>query len=346
MGYVALLLIIIVAAIAVAACVFLPGQNTVSGLTSQQKDAARQILIKDKMIGNLSDVGEPEIFNTGYNTTHTLAIMPVMQKDSQYIDGAFIVDLNRSVTVAHINCSIKNLTFDKVKTIANLTVNAPLLSDDFWDERRHDFTINIDGHDNMAPGYIGWSGNFTSVYVSSYYQIPHNIRVVIDDYAPRVISVIDENLGPEYTFHTRYVILPPGKETSFEIAEYPFDRTEKYPYLWMAKIEFEPNDSKVYPIIVDKDNYNKIIHGASANSLEYTDFVTGDLQRYDGSRAISSGWTANISLNHYTYVYLIIKSAETNKDVQAEVDIFPDRDMSETIEGVWSRETNNSTTAG
>lgn len=333
-------------AVIVAACIFFPGQNTASGLTSQQKDAVRQILINDKFINNVSEVSEPELFDTGYNTSHVLAILPVFQNNSQFVNSAFIVDLDRNVTVARINCGIKNLTLDRVKTIANLTVNSPVVSDDFWDERTHDFTINIDSHEDTAPGYIGWSGDFISIRVSSYYQYRHDINVVIENQASRVISVIDVNVGPEYTFHTRYVILPPGKEISFVIAPYPFDVTEKYPFLWMTKIKFEPNDSKIYPIIVDKDNFNRITQGASVNALEYTDFVTGDLQQYNGDRAITSGWTANISLDHSANLYLIIKNAETDKDVRAEVNIFPDREMGEIVADIWSRETNNSTTSG
>jgi hypothetical protein len=346
MRSIALLLVVSIAAIAVAACVFLPGQNTAPSLTSQQKDAARQILLNDKGIGNLSGVGEPELFDTGDNASHALAIVPVMQNNSQYVDNAFIVDLNRNLTVARINCGIKNLTFDRVKTIANLTVNAPLVSDDFWDGRRYDFTINIDGYGNTAPGYISWSGQFISISVSSLYQYRHDINVVIEDPASRVISVIDLNIGPEYTYHTRYVILPPGKEIYFGIVSYPFDATEKYPFLWMTKVKFEPNDSKIYPVIVDKDNFNRITQVTSSNALEYTDFVTDDLQQYNGDRVITSGWTANISLNHSANLYLIIKNAETNKDVRAEVNIFPDREMREIVADIWPREANNSTTRG
>lgn len=346
MRYIALLLVIIGAAVIVTACVLQSQNQSTSGLTYQQKDTARQILVNDKLISDTSNVGNPVSFNTGYNTSHTLAIFPVFQNNSQYVDSAFIVDLDRNVTVARINCGIKNLSFDRVITIANLTVNAPVVSNDFWNERTQDFTINIDGYGDTAPGYIGWSSHFISISVSSFYQYRHDINVVIEDPASRVISVIDENIGPEYTFHTRYVILPPSKEISFEIAPYPFDRTEKYPFLWMAKVRFEPNDSKIYPIIVDKDNYNKIIQGASANALEYTDFVTGDLQRYGGGREIASGWTANISLDHEANIYLIIKSAETNKDVQAAINIFPDRAMGEIVTDVWLRETNNSITGG
>lgn len=348
-GSIALLLVIIITATLIAACINspdrIPMQNA-SSLTMEQKEETYQLLTQDKSIDNLSDVGDPEIFNTGDNSSYTLAILPVFQNNSKFVDSAFIVDLDRNLTVARINCGIKNLSFDRVKTIANLTVNAPVVSSDFWDEKTHEFTINIDGYEDTAPGFMNWSSHFISVSVSSYYQYRHDINIVIEDPASRVISIIDKNIGPEYTFHTRYVILPPGKEISFEIASYPFDRTQKYPYVWMTKVKFEPNDSKVYPIIMDNNNYNKLTQGASANALEYMDFATGDLQRYSGDRAISSGWTANISLDHQANLYLIIKNAEINKDIQAEVDIFPDRDMSNIIHEVWSREANNSTIVG
>jgi hypothetical protein len=329
MGSIALLLAIIVTAVIVAACVFLPGQNTASGLTPQQQDVARQILINDKSISNLSCIGEPELFDTGDNTSCTLAIVPVTI-EGQYVKKAFIVDLGRNKTLAEVHCYGNNLSMDRLSSIVNLTMNAPIVNYDFMDKKTTRITFDVDGFEDTAPGYNNWTGSFISISMvvdkQGWGQVFHKIFVTIDDINSRVITVSDYYTGGDYSYSPMYVLLPPGQEKYIDLVE----RDVYYPnvsrYQLWTHVTLEPKDAKVYPLLFEGD-YNKLKNNLSANALEYKDFMTGEIKRYNGTQAVGSGWSANISSENRSIVHMILKSGETNREVHAEINIAPNQEI-------------------
>jgi hypothetical protein len=190
--------------------------------------------------------------------------------------------------------------------------------------------VDFSGFMDTAPGYGNWTGRFIKADISMddpfhKYRDFHKVDVIIDDAAPRVIGVSDWFTGLYYQYTPVYILLPPGQEKHINLVEWPFDPNVTR-YLFWTHITLEPQDAKAYPIIFEGD-YNKIKNNLSENALEYKDFMTGDIKRYDGNQAVSSGWSANISYDQYGTLHLILKSAETNRDIQAVVNIVPDQKM-------------------
>jgi hypothetical protein len=190
--------------------------------------------------------------------------------------------------------------------------------------------VDFSGFMDTAPEYGNWSGRFIKADISiddpyHRYSDTHKIGVIIDDTMPRVIDVIDWFVGDHYTYSPEYVILPPGQEKQIDIMGWDW-----YPnisrYVFWTCMTLDPQDAKVYPIIFRGD-YNKIKNNLSANALEYKDALTGDIKRYDGSQLVGSGWSANISYDQYGPLHLSLKSAETNREIQAWVNRVPDREI-------------------
>jgi hypothetical protein len=337
MGSIALLLVVIITVIAVAACVFLPGQNIVPSLTSQQKDMARQVLINDKFINNLSDVGEPESFGKGhelFDTNRTLALVPVMQ-NGQNVSTVFLVDLDRNTTIGQFVFTYENITLDHVKALINITVDAPIVKDTFWDKDLMFIKVDFSGFMDTAPGYDNWSGRFITADISMddpfhKYNYFHKIKIIEDDTALRVLDVSDWFFGDHYTYSPEYVIIPPGQEKQIDIIGWDWFRNISR-YVFWTSVTLEPQDAKVYPIIFE-GSYNKLKNNISANALEYKDSITGDIKHYDGSQLVGSGWSANISFDQYGPLHLILKNAETKRDIQAWVNRVPDREMINILE--------------
>ena len=235
-----IVILILVAVMGIITCVYLLSQfHTTSGLTAQQKNDSITILLNDQLISDVSNVGEPERFGIGhdlFNTSRTLALVPVIQSEEQNISVVFMVDIDRNTTIGEFWLDNKSLSYDHVKTLINLTVDAPIVNDSFWDSNLMFITANYSDFTDTAPTYMNWPGRFVTASISMddpnhQFRDGHKITVIIDDTVPRVISVSDLYTGSHYDYSPVYAVLPPGKEKMFEIAEYPSFPTDDSPFI-------------------------------------------------------------------------------------------------------------------
>jgi hypothetical protein len=87
------------------------------------------------------------------------------------------------------------------------------------------------------------------------------------------------------------------------------------------------DNGKVYPIILSKDNFEKLRNGSDYNALEYVDYNTNNTRIQDGNEPVSALWSANISISHHlplkgkyfqpTYYYVVLINKDT-RDIELE----------------------------
>jgi hypothetical protein len=337
-GYI--IILILVAVVGIITCVYLPSQfHTTSGLTAQQKNDSIKILQNNQLISDVSNLGEPERFGIGhdlFNMSRTLALVPLIQSEEQNISVVFMVDIDRNTTIGEFWFDNKSLSYDHVKTLINLTVDSPIVNDSFWDSNLIFITANYSDYTDTAPTYMNWPGRFVTASISMddpnhQFRDGHKITVIIDDTVPRVISVSDLYTGSHYDYSPVYAVLPPGKEKIFEIAGYPYFPTNESPYKWCTGLTIEPLDAKVYPLIFEESNYQTIRNDTPDKALTYVDFMTNKTERYAGDSSVSSGWWANITLDHNAYIHMILKNTDPNNETIVEVKIAADREMGQII---------------
>jgi hypothetical protein len=100
------------------------------------------------------------------------------------------------------------------------------------------------------------------------------------------------------------------------------------------QISFNDNYSNVlYPIILDKDNFDNFKNGTSYEPLKYIDFITQENRSFDGNMAINPQsiingtaiWYSNISISHALpinnkyfqpkFYYVILKNDDLSRDI-------------------------------
>lgn len=317
-------IILIIVTTAASACI--SQNNDISSLSDKQKSEAIHILVNNNY--NVSDIGEPELFGIGhrsYNSSQTLALVPIIQKSSPNND-VYLVDIDRNTTIGLFEFS-DDFSYEQEKALINITVDAPIVNDTFWNSSLIFITANYSSVMNTTPDYLNWTGRFVNVDISTddpdhQRMDMHKMQVTIDDSVPRVIAVSDWFSGEFYHYSPEYAIIPPGKEKLFDIPEYLVHPNATS--LWWTRVIIEPRDSRVLPLIFAESTYYTLINDTPENALVYTDYMTNEQTRYNLSRPMSSGWAANISLKHDAYVHLLLKNPGTN-DVAVYVDIIPDR---------------------
>lgn len=306
-------------------------------MTAQQKDKVRQILSDNNI--NVSHLGEPENFTYGheiYETSSNLVIVPIMSNNGKNVTDAWLVDMDNNKTVGHFTFPQDYYSYDRVKKFVNITLNAPIVLDSLQYKNFVFIKADYSSFLDSAPEYINWSGRFINVKITMN-DGKHLIRAIIDDTVPRIVGVNDWIAAILYEHSPQYAVIPPGKEKYVYLIPYRFYVTKLYQNIWWTNVIIEPQDAKLYPIIYEERQLNIITNDTATNALSYKDFMTNDTKRYDGNQAVSSGWSANITVNHRdANVYISLINRGT-KDIIVEYNLDPDSNMTSTLEEKFSK---------
>lgn len=176
-------------------------------------------------------------------------------------------------------------------------------------------TIGMEGVNEQVFGTIN---NITHPF--SRVMFNRLLVASIDPDSNRIMSLVnyeDANQVPSSNF----IMIPPGSYYQYEPSTsrviLPYG-TGWYHVLnswtnWQPKYEItltlEPEDARVYPIILDRTNFEKFMSGNSYEVLEYIDPMTNMTYRYDGNSPVASGWSTRINMGNES-AYIILKNID------------------------------------
>jgi hypothetical protein len=159
----------------------------------------------------------------------------------------------------------------------------------------------------IKPGdtgvYLNDSERYAGVYLNGTavegYAAPgygsYVLRVVVDTYTMREMAVL---YGGMPSFMNSWVIIPPGngiyeRMSAGFYAEYTVPRRvfDDLPIIGSSahSANLTPADAKLYPLVLDEDNFNKFMNGSAYEVPELIDPDTKEKVRPDGTKPLIPG---------------------------------------------------------
>jgi hypothetical protein len=264
------------------------------------------------------------IVNASFKNNYNEAIFNISTEN--YVDsyGLSIEEKNIALTLVLKNKTTENLvetlknnTHLSQKLIGNITaINASIQNIQVLDSGYLNTTDVI----AKVPVFFGDSAPYIE-YFTFYADISKNIIIGYESYGDKIIPLDSENiiLSNTYWYHqlTGIYSVIPKDYTSIHFRL-------KYNYT-------DSND--LYPMILDKINFNKFKNGSDYEPLKYVDTITGLNTSFNGDNPIqpqvsyndTTFWYANISISHKlsindqyfqpNFYYVVIKNNNSTKDI-------------------------------
>lgn len=168
----------------------------------------------------------------------------------------------------------------------------------------------------IKPGEAGVYLNDTERYAGVYlngtavagYAAPvpgasnYVLKVIVDTRTMKEMGVF---YGGMPTFMNSWVIIPPGngiyeRMSAGFYAEYTVPRTnfEDTPIIGSSarSMNLTPEDARLYPLVLDEDNFNRFMNGTAYEVPELIDPVTKQKVRPDGTLPLIPGWSGEYIL--------------------------------------------------
>ena len=88
--------------------------------------------------------------------------------------------------------------------------------------------------------------------------------------------------------------------------------------IYFSEIQLIPENASIYPLILDEDNFTNLTDGSPYEAADLVDPQTGQSVKVDGSKPVSSGWSAFYLLPNGTYgpdtnrYYLVLFNEDTS----------------------------------
>lgn len=168
----------------------------------------------------------------------------------------------------------------------------------------------------IKPGDTGVYLNDTERYAGVYlngtavdgYAAPfpgagdYTLRVIVDTYTMKEMGVF---YGGMPGFMNSWVIIPAGnavyeRMSSSFYAEYTVPRTniDDLPMIGSSahSMNLTPADAKLYPLVLNEDNFNRFMNGSAYEAPELIDPDTKERVRPDGTMPLIPGWSGEYIL--------------------------------------------------
>jgi hypothetical protein len=152
------------------------------------------------------------------------------------------------------------------------------------------YTANISiGYTSNSSGFMNVSGTLARVDIQTESGFVSRTYSVIADISSGQEL---ESVNPYELQTPLFILLPPGASWYYSI---PVHSGQAPVPIYM---EFQPEISYVYPVIVDQANFEKLKNGLSFEPLSYIDYPSGETVAYGGETPVPSLWQTNITVSN------------------------------------------------
>jgi hypothetical protein len=221
-------------------------------------------------------------------------------------DGRPIPDIDNT---SNVSGNVSNIQWQKARVLA-VALDDPVV------QRIRDHSVVLSPPTYIEPGetgvFLNDTGRYAGVYLNGTavagYAAPvpgasdYTLRVIVDTRTMKEMAVF---YGGMPTFMNSWVIIPAGNavyermSASF-YAEYTVPRTniDDLPMIGSSahSMNLTPPDAKLYPLVLDEDNYNRFMNGSAYEVPELIDPDTGNRVKPDGTMPLIPGWSGNYIL--------------------------------------------------
>lgn len=183
-------------------------------------------------------------------------------------------------------------------------------------QRIRDYSESTSPPEYIKPGstgiYLNDSERYAGVYLNGTavagYAAPgpgasdYKLRVIVDRYTMKEMGVFYAGMP---SFMNSWVVIPPGNGiyewmSAGYYAEYTVPRTniDDLPIIGSGagSASLTPADAKLYPLVLDEDNFNRFMNGSAYEVPELIDYDTKTKVRPDGTKPLIPGWSGEFIL--------------------------------------------------
>jgi hypothetical protein len=158
---------------------------------------------------------------------------------------------------------------------------------------------------------------------------PLHFTVVVDTVTMREMSMRYSGVPP---LANSWVIIPP-ENGIYEMMSGGYDLSSPRKYAvpvigaGFFNVNLTPADAKLYPLILDENNFGQYLNGSSYEVPDLIDMDTGETVRIDGSVPVTAGWKSqyilpearqsyNVNSPWATWYYLLLLNKDSNTDIK------------------------------
>lgn len=147
------------------------------------------------------------------------------------------------------------------------------------------------GYQGLISVQMGFGKKFWIKYYAAFVDLNDNKVIGIERWWSKNIGDIEVSLQPGLAFY---------HSISVTIAE--ANNTSNFDTKFI--ITYYPKDAKLYPILLDKENFEKYKKGLPYKALKYMDYTTNETILFDGSRPIVSDYVYNDNITYVANIRL------------------------------------------
>ena len=127
-------------------------------------------------------------------------------------------------------------------------------------------------------------------YFTAYVDIKNSTVIGVEDWWPKEAGQIDASIPAGADWYHR--LMSPWVNSSDNMAKIEME----------FRVIYTPDDARLYPIILDEDNFSKYRNGSSFTAVQYVDRMTSKTTVYDGTKPVAPDWTMNGSTAWQPYM--------------------------------------------
>ncbi len=235
-----------------------------------------------------------------------------------YAAIAVVIVLLVGFSVVSSNTGQRDMTYpygqtdtDKAKAM-QVAFNDRLINNSVYQAGRYTANVTIGGC-FVDSGFIGLDAKLALVDISTVGLFPQTFHALVD-------ITGEHEMEARYPYNVinkhGYVLLPKGVAWyhTLNVSEKPIS----------VSLEFDPQSAKLYPVIVDRPNFERYVAGQDFEPLTYADSPSGDKTTYSGSIPISSLWRTNVTASGISQeCYIILKNNGPAQNVMVKLEIKP-----------------------